>query len=82
VALPNGSAFDSGICHVCGKFGGVVDLDLVGLYQGMGIPTRDVWAYLPRLRYRSRGAALTFEEVGKALIVYLFNCRGKGDELG
>lgn len=57
---------ETGPCGVCGKVKDVYDLELVGLYVGLGLSPDFVWRELPRLRcYRDK--TLSMEDIGRLI---------------
>jgi len=62
---------DTGRCNACGYLKDVFDLDLVGLYTGMGLSADFVWKHLPRLRsYENK--TLSMEDIGLQVRLRVF----------
>jgi hypothetical protein len=69
---PSTNLSDTGECGQCGRIGDVYDLELLGLYQGMGISAGDVWQHLPRLRQRyAKDTPMASTAVGEHLRAFL-----------
>lgn len=72
--LPSGRAnrtdvnfFDFGKCSSCGAPAEVVDVELVDLYDGLGLSPDFVHAHLPRLRVTPDGTVLTMRDIGQEI---------------